>query len=304
MKAKKILSPGGKPKVKIMLAILAAILIILLGFNPSCRKLPESGDQLKVVATIYPLYDMARQVAGNKLEVVYLINPGESPHTFEFTPERIKRLQGAKIALKVGLGLDDWLEGTIRSLGTDIEIYDVHQGIDLIEEEGYPNPHVWLSLENAKVIVENIEAILSESFPQYSGQFAENKEGYINQINDLEDEFKKEAGSFKKKEFIAFHHAWGYLAEELGIVQVMSVEPFPGKEPTPEYIIELQKTINRYGIQTIFIEPQLSAQVVSFLAEDMELEVKVLDPLGGTEETDTYLKLMSYNFAQLKDALD
>ncbi|MGM0366014.1 MAG: metal ABC transporter substrate-binding protein [Actinomycetota bacterium] len=301
MNWKKLLPTSKKLKI---ISMAALVLVIALGVNSSCMPRSSESGPASVVATIYPLYDMAKQVAGSRLELAYLMNPGESPHTFELTPERIKRLEGAGVALKVGLGLDDWLDPAISSLGAEVEIYEVHSGVRFVDENGLPNPHIWLSLENAKVIVENIHAVLSQNYPQHNDYFAENKERYINEINNLEIEFKKEAEDFGKKEFIAFHDAWIYLAEELGIEQVMSVEPFPGKEPTPEYIIELQKAIEEYDIEIIFIEPQLSAQTVNFLAQDMGLEVRVLDPLGGTEGRDTYLKLMSYNFGQLKDVLD
>ncbi len=295
-------------KIAIVIFILA-ILYITLALTFSCTPNPERDTDPKAVATIYPVYDMARHVAGDKLEVVYLINPGESPHTFEFTPERIKRLEGAHIAFKVGLGLDDWLDGTIKSLGTDINIHDIHKGIELIGDDcshghgSHHNPHIWLSLKNAKIIVENIYAVFSESYPEHSDYFNKNKQDYLAEVDNLKSHFVEEAENFKNREFIAHHDAWVYMAEELGIEQIMSVEPFPGKEPTPEYIIELQKTIDKYDIHTVFIEPQLSSQVVNFLTQDMDLNVKVLDPLGGTEGRDTYLRLMSYNFNQISDAL-
>ncbi len=305
--------------------VLVAYTLFFLVFLFSCA--PNGSPQersFKVVATIYPIYDMAKQVGGSRVEVVCLMDAGESPHTFEFTPDRVKRLQGADIALKVGLGLDDWLEGTIRSLDQDIEVHDIHRGIDLMGEEcshahesddhnnnahgshdhnHHVNPHIWLSLENAKAIVGNIQSIFSEKFPEHDSYFIENKNRYIQEIDKLDTEFRKEAEGFGKKEFIAHHDAWVYLARDLGLKQVMSVEPFPGKEPTPAYIIQLQKTIDNYEIDTILIEPQLSADVVNFLTQDMDLEVRVLDPLGGTEGTETYLDMMSYNFGQLKDAL-
>ncbi len=309
----------GKCFRSFMLALLVFFVSISMMSFVSCAGPTPEKDTPKAVTTIYPLYDMTRQIAGQKVEVVCLMNPGESPHTFEFTPERIKRLQGAEIAIKVGLGLDDWLDSTLKSLDSNITIYDIHKGIEFMEgtcthdhgtdhhdrdhHHDHANPHIWLSLENAKIIVDNIYHILSENYPEYDNYFMENKQHYLQEVQDLDAVFKQKAQDFNRKEFIAHHDAWVYLAHDLGIQQVMSVEPFPGKEPTPAYIIQLQKTIDQYDIKTVFIEPQLSADVVNFLTQDMDLEVKILDPLGGTEETETYLKLMAYNFEQLKSAL-
>lgn len=302
--------------------IMALLVFFVLMFTMSfvsCAPPTLEKDTPKTVTTIYPVYDMARQIAGQRVEVICLMNPGESPHTFEFTPERIKKLEGAEIAIKVGLGLDDWLDNTLKSLDSNISIYDIHKGIEFMEGEcshdhgsdhhdtnhhhGQANPHIWLSLENAKIIVENIYHILSENYPEYDNYFVENKQHYLEEIKDLDAAFKQEAQGFSKKKFIAHHDAWVYLAHDLGIEQVMSVEPFPGKEPTPAYIIQLQKTVDQYNIETVFIEPQLSPDVVNFLTQDMALEVRTLDPLGGTDETETYLELMTYNFEQIKGAL-
>ncbi len=297
-----------------ILALLVFFVLMFMMSFVSCAPPTPQKDTPKAVTTIYPVYDMTRQIAGQRVEVICLMNPGESPHTFEFTPERIKRLEGAEIAIKVGLGLDDWLDSTLKSLDSNISIYDIHKGIEFMEGEcshdhgsdhhhGHANPHIWLSLENAKIIVDNIYHILSENYPEYDNYFVENKQHYLEEVQDLDAAFKQKAQDFSRKEFIAHHDAWVYLAHDLGIEQVMSVEPFPGKEPTPAYIIQLQKTIDQYNIKTVFIEPQLSPDVVNFLTQDMELEVRILDPLGGTDETETYLKLMAYNFEQIKGAL-
>jgi len=288
-------------RASIALGLLMLLASILIGGN-ACSQ-AKLAPKLKVVTTIYPIYDITKNLAGDNLEVVCIILPGESPHTFEITPERVKQLQGAKLAFKVGLGLDDWLDDTIGSLGLGIQVHNLHQGIDLIEDKGAANPHIWLSLVNAQTIVENISERLTGSFPQFKDEFEQNQQIYMENLQEMDAGFKDEAANFSQSQFIAFHDAWSYMARDLGLEQVMSVEPFPGKEPAPQYIIELYETIQQYQLDTIFIEPQLSTDVVKYLSEDLGLEVKVLDPLGGTGGRDSYLELMDYNFQQLKYAL-
>ncbi|MDZ7837859.1 MAG: metal ABC transporter substrate-binding protein [Actinomycetota bacterium] len=257
----------------------------------SCSRQIQEQDSLKVLTTIYPLYDITRNIAEDRLEVVYIIQPGESPHTFELTPDRVRQLQGAEIAFKVGLGLDDWLDDTIAGLGMDTAVVEVNDGIDLIREDNITNPHIWLSISNSMIIVENITDQLIQSFPQYREEFEENKQKYLQELKSLETRGENDAKEFKKREFIAFHDAWSYLARDLNIVQVMSVEPFPGKEPAPDYVIELYKTVRQYGIGTIFVEPQLSADMVNYLARRSKVTDTGAGP-AGTGEDKSDIELM------------
>ncbi len=277
------------------------ISIITIAGISSCQKSKSDAgaDKIIIAATIYPLYDIAKNIVGNKGEVYYIINPGESPHTFEFTSGRIKKIHDADIAIKIGLGLDDWINDSIKSIGTTLDIYAVNKGIELIDG----NPHIWLSLANGQVISENLCSVLVKEFPQYSEDFRENCASYIKKLESLNSSYKEEAKNFNKKEFIAFHDAWSYFSKDLGIKQVMAIEPFPGKEPTPDHLIEIQKVIKEYNISTIFIEPQLSPEIVEFLAEDMDLKILILDPLGGVEGRQTYTELMAFNFNQFRKTL-
>lgn len=69
----------------------------------------KSG-KIKVAATIYPLFDLVRNVGDGRVDVIYIIRLGESPHVFEFTPEQAKKLESVSIIFKIGLGLDDWVD--------------------------------------------------------------------------------------------------------------------------------------------------------------------------------------------------
>lgn len=285
----------------LIFSIAIIIFIITIDGTNSCQKSKSTAgaDKIIIAATIYPLYDIAKNIVGSKGEVYYLINPGESPHTFEFTPGRVKKIHDADIAIKIGLGFDDWINDSIKSIGTTLDIYAVNKRIELIDG----NPHIWLSLTNGQIISENLCNVLVKEFPEYSEDFRENCASYIQKLESLNSSYKEEAKNFSKKEFIAFHDAWSYFSKDLGIKQVMAIEPFPGKEPTPEHLIEIQKTIKEYNIDTVFIEPQLSPEIVEFLAEDMDLEILILDPLGGIEGRQTYIKLMAFNFNQFRKTL-
>jgi len=258
----------------------------------------KSG-KIKVAATIYPLFDLVRNVGDGRVDVIYIIRPGESPHVFEFTPEQAKKLESVSIIFKIGLGLDDWIDEGVGNLGKDIKIVNVNENIDLIDS----NPHIWLSPENAMTMIDNINKHLADIDPGNKSFYDNNSKKYIERLEVLDEKIRNETSTFNRQKFIAFHQAWVYFARDYGLEQISSIEPFPGKEPTPEYIVKLQKLIEDNNIKSIFIEPQMSTQVVNFLAEDMNLEIYTLDPLGGVEGRKTYIDLMLYNLKQFKKAL-
>lgn len=262
----------------------------------------QEAQKVKATTTIYPLYDLLKNVGGDAVEATFITKPGQCPHFFELTPVEVRKMENVDIVFKIGLGFDDWADEGIRSISRDagdVEVIEVNKGIGLIDK----NPHIWLSPKNAIKITENIKDFLILFDPKNKNLFERNSQKYIEELRALDREMEGKVSSFKQRKFIAFHEAWVYLAKDYGLEQIASIEPFPGKEPTPEYIVKLQKLIKENNIDFIFIEPQMSTEVVNFLAEDMDLEIYTLDPLGGVKGRETYIDLMLYNLGQFEKAL-
>ena len=106
----------------------------------------------------------------------------------------------------------------------------------------------------------------------------------------------------KKQPIITFHDAFGYFSDHFGITVVATVEPFAGKEPTPQYLVELGNIIKELNVRYLFTEPQLSSRNIQAFASDNNLVVGVLDPIGGLQTRETYIELISFNVNALKDA--
>ena len=128
--------------------------------------LPESNQtnqEIKVSATIFPLYDITKNIAGDKAVVELIAPPGASPHTFEVTAEQVKKLQGTKTIFAIGHGLDEWTAQITSSIpnAQTLVVSDkipLHESDEEDSEHGHGdiNPHYWLSITNAKIISSNI----------------------------------------------------------------------------------------------------------------------------------------------------
>jgi ABC-type Zn uptake system ZnuABC Zn-binding protein ZnuA len=309
-----------KPRLLILGASAVAValiigLVYLRGGGTPSRK--ETGKTV-VAATIYPLFDMTRNVAGNNVEVKLILPPGASPHLFEFSPKQLAELQNVKIVFAIGHGLDDWVAQVIN-VTPGARLIVVDHGIELRkfvgaeendegigrEQEPVPaDPHYWLHLGNARQIVDNIAKELIEMDPAHADAYRGNAQVYKDKLSAEEQQLRQALAPARGRSILTFHDAWFYFAEDSGLKIVGTFEPAAGQEPTPRYLSELQQEVRMKRIRIIFIEPQLSTGVLKSFAEDNGLSLAELDPLGGVKGRETYLELMKFNADSVLHALE
>jgi ABC-type Zn uptake system ZnuABC Zn-binding protein ZnuA len=102
---------------------------------------------------------------------------------------------------------------------------------------------------------------------------------------------------------VAFHPSWCYFFERYGIKVGAYVEPFPGKEPTPQTIQQLKQDLKGAKRCIVLSEIQLPAKSAEVLAETLEARIAVIDPLGGQGDRTTYAGLLRYNALRVREAL-
>ncbi|GEM_PF-1266729 len=262
---------------------------------------PGENNQPTVAATFSPLYDIVKNVTcaedicqrsdesawfNSEILVQQLVPTGMDPHSFELRPSDLIALKNTKIIFYFGHGIDDWsLE--VTDVWPEITLCRVDTNIELIndteEESGY-NPHYWLSVENAKKITENVRYCLLQVFPEKQQPIDANIFHYKESVLDeLKRKIEQKLEILPNRNIITFHNAWPYFAKEFGLEIVGTFEPFPGKESTPRYLIDLQNTIKEYDIKVIFSEPQQSDENLRQLARDLGLKLAVLVPEGARD---------------------
>ncbi|RJP69177.1 MAG: zinc ABC transporter substrate-binding protein [Candidatus Abyssobacteria bacterium SURF_17] len=299
-------------------AFSACVLVLLLSLHVGCSGEPQSTGRIKVAATVFPLYDIAQNVVGDRGEVLVLLPPGASPHTYDLTPQQARQLKGVRVVFKVGHGLDDWTraigdiwpgvetvvvdKGIVPRLSNDSEEHDESAEHAHMREE--MNPHYWLSVRNGEMIAKNIAEEMIRIDPAHEASYSANAERYLAKLSDVKQEIEAQLSGLPNKRIVTFHDAWGYFADEFGLEIVATFEPFPGKQPTPRYLAELQRRVRKLGIKVIFSEPQLSTETIAPFVEDMGLKLYVLDPLGGVEGRNTYIELLRYNAQVIAEALN
>lgn len=290
----------------------------LLGWQTPGRSAPSQAPPLKVAATIFPLYDLVRQVAGPTVEVVLLIPPEASEHTFTVTPGTIRALSGCQAVFAIGHGLDDWVVRLARDAGvpqvrlTDNRIplrrgYGEHvehrHGVAHAATHTGVDPHYWLAVPNALLMVETIVDSLGQLHPAGRLEYQRRAQAYQEALRAADMAIRALLQDLPQRHIATFHMAFGYFAEAYGLQVVAVFEPVPGKEPGPRYVEAFQRQIRTHNLRTVFIEPQLSDVALQGLSRDLGVTLQTLDPLGGIGERTTYLAMMQFNARQIAAAL-
>jgi zinc transport system substrate-binding protein len=312
---------------KAFLPILAITILTFL-FFPSCQKnekMTVVQKKLKVVTTLFPLYDFARQVGREKIEVNLLLPPGVEAHAFEPRPADIKRIQDSDIFLFTNKFMEPWVGGLLKGIDTrSITIVDTSKGITLLQrtdnhgdeerahadESGNVDPHIWLDLANAIKMVESIATEFIAKDPQNKDFYTKNSYEYNKKLEELDKKYKNTLSRCRKTVIIhAGHFAFGYLAKRYGITYVSAYKGFsPDAEPTPKRLVEITKNVRKYGVNYIYYEELAAPRVADVIAKETGCGLLMLHGAHNVtrEEMEsgvTFISLMEKNLQNIKAGL-
>ena len=279
--------------------------------------------QLRVVTSTTDLYDIARQVGGNRVVAKHIGEGYQDPHFIEAKPSFILDLAKADVWAFVGLDLEiGWmpllLDGArnpkIRMGGSGyldvsraVPVIDVPSGnVDRSQGDVHPlgNPHYWLDPDNAKRIAKLFQDKFTEVDPAGAAAYAANEKAFEGRLDSAEREWAPLLTRIKGKPVVAWHTSWRYFAEYTGMNIVGFMEPKPGVPPSPSHLAGLILQMQRTGAKVIVMEPFYDKKTADFVASKTGAKVLILPPsVGGIKGLDDYVALMKYDVEQLAAAL-
>jgi len=274
----------------------------------------EAG--VRVVATIYPLADIVQQIGDGAVDVVTLLPPGASPHTFEPTPAQMHEVAEARLFVRVGAGLDTWTEKLLAARSPSLTVLTLTDGIALLRladahaddaaAAGGGDPHIWLDpIVVRDRIVPAINDALTQAAPQQRQVFETRATALREALTQLDADIRAALGPLPHRTYIGFHSAWRYFGERYGLQEIAVVEAFPGKEPSARHIATVVEQARAAQVHAILIEPQMNPRVAEQIARDCGARTAVVDELGAPNlpGRDHYLDLMRYNSRMFAEAL-
>ena len=299
----------------------AAGLAIVLSLG-ACNDSDKSAKPFKVLTTFMPITLFTKAVAGNCAEVQALIPANSGPHDFQAKPADLIALRQAKLLVKNGLGMENFLTKLINSAGNkDLLVIDSSRGIttlDSPEEEGHSeqdhsnhshsnhgevNPHIWLDPLRAINQVENIRDGLVKADPSCAASYRSNAATYVAKLKTLNAEITNQLNPYQGKTFVAFHDFAPYFADRYKLKADFLVD-VPELNPSPADLLRVAADVKRSQLKALLSEPQEGERSFNALAKDLGVKVSVFDSmetgsLQASLNPATYFKVMRSNVADL-----
>lgn len=265
-----------------------------------------SPDVIKVAVSVLPHAWLVEQIGGSRVDVMALIEPGQSPHTYSPTDAQVSRVMASAVYFRTGLEFESapWFD-SLKS--TSLKIIDLRQGISLLpmtEHDDHDkqaadvqddhdhhhsglDPHIWLSPRLLKIQATTIAGTLASIDPPHAGEYLGNLKSLTARLDALDKDLTAELERIKTSgatsgatsgggAFFVFHPAWGYFAHDYDLTQVpIEVQ---GKEPTDAELTALQTLARERNVKVIFVQPEVSGRGAKAVADAVGAQLQTLDP--------------------------
>ncbi len=284
-----------------------------------------NSEKIKVVATVFPAYDFARQVGGDNIELSLLLKPGTESHTYEPSPQDILEIKSADLFIYTGGESDVWIDGVLSSLESDIKTVEMADCVELLcpdheEEHDHDahdhdaheyDEHVWTSPKNAMLISEKIAEALIEIDAQNKDEYKSAQESFSDELKALDADFSEVVSTAKRKTLVfGDRFPLLYFAHEYGLEYFAA---FPGcsseSEPSAKTMAELTSKVTELSIPVVFYIEFSTQKIAQAISEQTGCETALFHSCHNVSLEDidkgaTYISLMRNNLELLQKALN
>ena len=253
---------------------------------------PDKGwtEPIPVFVSILPQKYFVERIGGEQVKVEVMVNPGESPATFNPNPKKMSLLSQAKLYFSIGVPFETiWID-RIQSIHSNLQFVPLHDeahdksGTD--QGHGHPSrhshgssdPHIWTSPAKVKLMAKKIKETLVRAEPQKEKYFEANLRAFHNDLDALDRDIREILARSDNHRFLVFHPAWSYFAEDYGLEQI-SIED-GGKEPGARTLQKIIEKGKKLGIKVIFVQKQFSLSIAGKIAKMIGATVREMDPLA------------------------
>lgn len=315
-------------KKRVLVALLTAALMLLASCTAqsgaqAANDNNAANDKLLVYTSFYPIYDFASQIGGDRVELVRLITDGSEPHSWEPQPADIVGLEKADVFIYNGAGMETWVDKVLSSLqNKELAVVDTSSGIQLIaaehhhdhededhdegeehdEDETSYDPHIWLSLRNAKKQAESINNALAQADSDNAEYYNDNYNRFAQELDALDAEFTEALRNIVDKNVVVSHQAFAYLCKDYGLTQIAVEGLTPDSEPDAARMVEIIEFCKQNNVKTIFFEELASEKVAQTISKATGVSVSVLTA-EQSQTGEDYLGFMRANLRALTEGL-
>ncbi len=316
-------------KATVFGAVIAAAVAGVVFFAPSGAPKTESSAPLPSVSvSTFSLYESARAVAGEALDVRTIIPLGSDAHMFSPTPKEVARIGEASLFVYSGAGFESWAEPLRSTLPQSVKVVDMSKYVTLIRNEeehaehhddaheheeehdhGAYDPHYWLAIDNMIAMTRKFEEEFSKLSPANAPLFRRNAQAYVVELQKLKSEYASGLKECRNRLLVSNHDAFGYLAHANNLESVSVIGLSSDEQPSAKNIADIVSLVQEHGIKTVFFEALINDNVAQTISRETGARAVSLQPLENISEDElksgeTYLSIMRQNLHKLREAME
>ncbi len=263
---------------------------------------------ITATATLGIFADFARQVGGDRVEVIQLVGDGVDPHDYQMTPNDLIAVNRSQLLIYNGYNLEPFLGQLVTGGGRPgLTLVQLTEGLTPIVDGRTPNPHFWLNPQYAARYVQNLRDAYVAADPAGADTYRANAERYLGELAALDAELESTLSVVpsQNRKLIAAHDAFPYFARRYGFELIGAVLSSEAQEPSPSELIALIRQVRQAGVRAVFTEPQFNPRLAQQLARETGIQIvpTYSDAFPPDGSIRTYTEMMRVNARNVADAL-
>jgi zinc transport system substrate-binding protein len=301
-----------KKMKKNIVALLLVVVVALGGLTLTGCKSSSDNNTLTIYTTFYPIYDLTQKVVGDRAEIINLVGPGEDAHHYELTPKQVAALETeADLIIINGLDMEHFVEELSQTVLQ--KVFVASDGLSTIQitteaSTTKTDPHVWLSIKNAKQMMQNIKNHMSSIDAQNASYYENNYQKYAILFDALDASYETTLSAYSNSTIVVSHQAFGYLANDYGLTQLAISGLETDGEANPQTVAEVIDYITSNQIAVVYYQEELNAAIATAIAQQTNTQILRLQTVGELSEAqfaagDDYLSIMAENLVALMNGL-
>lgn len=234
----------------------------------------ENNKKFKAVTTFTVIADIAQNIAGDAAIVQSITKPGAEIHDYQPTPRDIIKAQDADIILRNGMNLERWFDRFLQDI-QNVPSITVTDGIAPLSiydgpYSGKPNPHAWMSTDNALIYIENIRKAFAEMDPENAKIYNKNAKQYAAQVTALGQSIKSSMQNIPsaRRVLVTSEGAFSYLAQDMDMQEIYLWPINADRQGTPQQVRKVIDLVKEKNIPVVFSESTISDKSARQVAKE------------------------------------
>lgn len=297
-----------RPKLLIILPLVLFVLgVLYFLFKNSSFTAKNNTSKITIITSLFPLYDFAKNIGQDKVDVKLLLPFGTEAHSFDPKPSDIININQSDIFIYTGEKMEPWVKNIISGL--------TNQNLTIINASSHINiksldPHVWLDFDNAKIIIDDITATLVQKDPLNQSFYKLNSQEYKQKISNLDEQYRVALSDCQTNQIIyGGHYAFGYLASRYNLQYSSAQGISPDSEPTVSDLASLVNQVRQNNLKYIFYEEISSPKIAQTLASETAAQLLSLNSAHNISKQQfdngiSYISILQQDLVNLKLGLN